>query len=49
MLERDRLDTSRADSPLVRVPDAVYLDTTKCSAEQVVEEIVGRIERERGG
>lgn len=34
--ERDRKDTSRPDSPLVRGEDAVYLDTTDLPPEQVV-------------
>jgi len=35
MRERDHRDSTRADSPLTRVPDAVYLDTTPLSPEQV--------------
>ena len=33
--ERDRRDTTRADSPLRRAPDAVYLDTSGMSIEEV--------------
>lgn len=33
--ERDRRDQSRAHSPLVQAPDAVYVDTTGMSLEQV--------------
>ncbi len=33
--ERDHRDSTRADSPLTRVADAVYLDTTPLSPEQV--------------
>ncbi len=35
MRERDHRDSTRADSPLTRVPDAVYLDTTPLTPEQV--------------
>jgi cytidylate kinase len=38
--ERDDRDRHRAQSPLVQAPDAVYLDTTGRSAEQVEEEIL---------
>jgi cytidylate kinase len=37
MLERDRRDTSRATSPLVPAPDAVILDSTHFSIDDVVE------------
>ncbi|MBZ5606989.1 MAG: (d)CMP kinase [Acidobacteriia bacterium] len=33
--ERDRRDQTRAHSPLVQAPDAVYVDTTGLSIEQV--------------
>jgi len=33
---RDRADSTRADSPLVRAPDAVLIDSTALSPEQVV-------------
>jgi cytidylate kinase len=39
--ERDERDTTRADSPLVRAPDAHELDTTGMTIDQVVERIVG--------
>jgi cytidylate kinase len=38
--ERDRRDTHRADSPLVQAPDAVYIDSTGLSAEEVEEQIL---------
>jgi len=34
--ERDRRDTERAVSPLVRAPDAILLDTTRLGAEEQV-------------
>jgi cytidylate kinase len=46
--ERDRVDSSRPDSPLTRAADAVYIDTTLLSAEQTVEEMVAWV-TERAG
>jgi cytidylate kinase len=43
--ERDRRDRERAASPLVQAPDAVYLDTTAMSAEEVVDVIVRLAEK----
>lgn len=40
ILDRDRRDHSRRDSPLTQAPDAVYLDTTELTPEQVEEEIL---------
>lgn len=40
ILERDGKDSSRPDSPLVRVPDAVYLDTTELSAEETLQRML---------
>ncbi len=44
--ERDRRDSTRADSPLVRAPDAVSIDTTPMSIEQV-EQAILKVIRER--
>ena len=38
--ERDHRDASRADSPLMQAPDAVYLDTTLLSIDEVVAEVL---------
>jgi cytidylate kinase len=38
--ERDRKDMTRADSPLVRAADAIYLDTTRLSAHEVAEKLL---------
>ena len=38
--QRDKRDRQRAESPLVQAPDAVYLDSTGLTAEQVEEEIL---------
>jgi cytidylate kinase len=44
---RDRLDSTRQDAPLIRAPDAIYLDSTNLSVDQVVESIVQAMDRER--
>lgn len=41
--ERDRLDTERAIAPLVKVKDAVEIDTTGRRAEEVVDEMLAII------
>ncbi|MBV9745106.1 MAG: (d)CMP kinase [Acidobacteriia bacterium] len=46
MEERDRRDSTRADSPLAQAPDAVYLDTTSLSPDEV-EDAILRIVRAR--
>ena len=38
--ERDLRDTARADSPLAQAPDAVYLDSTHMSIDEVEEAIL---------
>jgi CMP/dCMP kinase len=40
MQERDRRDSTRADAPLAQAPDAVYLDSTNLSIEEVEEAIL---------
>jgi cytidylate kinase len=40
LAERDHRDRQRAESPLVQAPDAVYLDSTGLSQEEVVEAIL---------
>jgi CMP/dCMP kinase len=40
MLERDRKDSTRPDSPLTRTPDALLLETTGLAPEQVVEKML---------
>lgn len=44
--ERDRRDSTRADSPLVRAPDAVYVDTTALGLDEV-ERVILEIVRKR--
>jgi len=38
--ERDARDSQRADSPLIKADDAIYLDTSNKSIEEVAEEIL---------
>jgi CMP/dCMP kinase len=38
--ERDARDSQRADSPLIQAPDAVYIDTSDKTIEEVIEEIL---------
>jgi cytidylate kinase len=44
--ERDRRDSTRADSPLLRAPDAVYVDTTALAADEV-ERVILEIVRKK--
>jgi len=46
MRERDQRDSTRADSPLSQAPDAVYLDSTDLSLDEV-EEALLKIVRNR--
>jgi cytidylate kinase len=46
MKERDQRDSTRSDAPLAQAPDAVYLDSTPLSLEEV-EEAILRIVRAR--
>ena len=41
--ERDHLDSTRDDSPLVEATDAVVIDTTDLSVQDVVDRIVGEL------
>ncbi len=45
--ERDRRDTERAASPLVRAPNAILLDTTSLGPEEAVDLAAGWAERAR--
>jgi cytidylate kinase len=44
--ERDRRDSEREDSPLVRAKDAIYLDTSPLPQEVVIREVL-RLTREK--
>jgi cytidylate kinase len=43
LARRDRLDSTRAASPLKSAPDAMVIDTTDASVDEIVEEIVSRL------
>lgn len=46
MKERDQRDSTRADAPLSQAPDAIYLDSTSLTVEEV-EEAILKIVRSR--
>ena len=46
--ERDRQDTERALAPLRKAPDALALDTSELSVEEVVESMIRAVEERRG-
>jgi cytidylate kinase len=41
--QRDHADSTRADSPLTRVPDAVHVDTSRMSMDEVVERMLAAV------
>jgi CMP/dCMP kinase len=46
--ERDHADSTREDSPLTRAPDALVLDTTRLSPEEVVAAMLARVRETLG-
>jgi cytidylate kinase len=42
---RDRIDSTRACAPLKRMPDAVYVDTTRMTIDEVVAAVIAEINR----
>ncbi|MGA2435032.1 MAG: (d)CMP kinase [Bryobacteraceae bacterium] len=42
--ERDRRDSTRSDSPLVRAPGCIYIDTSSLDADQVVQAILAVVQ-----
>jgi len=46
--QRDRRDTTRADSPLAQAPDAVLLDSSNLSIEEVEEAILNLVRNRTG-
>lgn len=48
IIERDKLDSERAISPLKRAEDAIELDTTFMSIEEVIQNIVAYVENHQG-
>jgi cytidylate kinase len=49
MIERDRRDSTRADSPLKVAEDAIVVDSTGLSVDQVFEKMMAAIETKAGG
>jgi CMP/dCMP kinase len=49
IVARDHADSTRADSPLTRAPDAVLLDTTGLEVEGVVEAMLAVVRRRLSG
>ena len=47
VLRRDEADTTRKRAPLTRVPDAVYIDSTNLTPQQVVEKMLAVIRSRR--
>lgn len=45
IIKRDRIDSTREDSPLRKAKDAHYIDSTSMSPEQVVDEIVSMVKQ----
>ena len=45
--DRDHADMTRPDSPLTRAPDAIHLDTTALTPEQVLERMIEVVEAKR--
>lgn len=46
---RDRLDSTRSDAPLQRIPDSVYFDTTGLALDEVVARIVAMVRQHPEG
>ena len=44
---RDHADSTRAESPLTRAPDAIHLDTTELGLDEVVRRMLAAIEKLR--
>jgi cytidylate kinase len=45
--ERDRRDCQRADSPLIKTGDAVYIDTSEMTVEEVIQAVLRLVEERR--
>lgn len=43
LMERDRIDTSRAESPLIQVNDAIFLDNSNLSPEEQLEFALSKV------
>lgn len=49
IIERDRKDSSRADSPLTETSDAVVVDTSEMTIDEVVDLVVAHVLERTGG
>jgi cytidylate kinase len=49
LAERDRSDSTRADSPLLQASDAVHIETTGFAIDDVVEMVMDVVRRRAGG
>jgi len=48
MTERDRRDSTRADSPLKSADDAIMIDSTGLSIDEVFQKMITAIEEKNG-
>jgi cytidylate kinase len=48
LIERDELDSSRAESPLIQASDAILLDTTHLTQEEQLDEALTLIQQKTG-
>jgi cytidylate kinase len=48
MIERDQRDSSRADSPLIAAKDAIMIDSTGLSIDEVFEKMMAAIDKKSG-
>lgn len=49
MQARDQADRTRTASPLTAAPDAIHIDTTHLTIEQVVDQVLGIVRRKTAG
>lgn len=49
LLERDRIDSQRADSPLVQAGDAILLDNSNLTRQEQFDKVVGWVEEKLQG
>lgn len=47
LLERDHIDSTRAESPLIQVEDAIVIDTTSLTKEEQVEQVKALIQNKK--
>ena len=45
IVERDRLDQERSESPLKKDPEAIEIDTSKITIDEVLQKIMNHLER----